>query len=108
SQHQNLTALDNMYLRAGDILHHLSSQPNQSVDPQLRPILDLYTQLRLDQDHAAHPMPMPPPTVDPHPVSTGTDPGQKMIRPQRRIPSTRSRTTGLPPPSIGPPERTHP
>lgn len=77
SQRRYLTALDHMYLRAGDILHHLSSQPNQSVDPQLRPILDLYTQLQLDQNHAAHPMPPPPPTVDPHPVPTASTRGAR-------------------------------
>lgn len=55
AQGHYLTPLDHMYLRAGDILHHLSSRPQESDDPVLRPIMDLYTQLRLDHDQTPTP-----------------------------------------------------
>lgn len=45
-----LTPLEYLYLRAGDLLVHLSAQPEESLAPVLRPILRLYRELQ--QTHA--------------------------------------------------------
>lgn len=50
-QEQYLTPLEYLYLRAGDLLAHLSAQPEESLAPVLRPIVYLYRELR--QTHAA-------------------------------------------------------
>lgn len=41
-----LTPLEHMYLRAGDILHHLAALPKKSTDPLARRIMGLYDELR--------------------------------------------------------------
>jgi hypothetical protein len=43
---RSLTPLNHLYLHAGDILNHLPSVPDDSADPRLRRVVELYRELQ--------------------------------------------------------------